>query len=87
MEEEKFGPYVKKVGDLYYPAGRPRIRTPNLFQEPTWEVRREGDRFLFEFLVARQGGGTDIHEISEAEFEAVKAEKMSFEDLIKKYDR
>jgi hypothetical protein len=66
---------------------RPRLRTDDLFQEPTWEVRREGSKYLFEFLAARQGGGTDSHEITQEEFEAVKAEDMSFEDLLRKYDR
>jgi hypothetical protein len=87
MDENKFGPYVKKIGDVYYPMGRPRLRTDDLFQEPTWEVRREGSRYLFEFLAARQGGGTDTHEITQEEFEAVKAEQMLFEDLLRKYDR
>lgn len=66
---------------------RPRIRTPDLFQEPDWDVKRVDDRYYFSFQAARHGGGVDVHEIKKSEFLSVLAEEMSFDDLIRKYDR
>lgn len=66
---------------------RPILRTPDLFQERTWSVRREEERYLFEFWAARQGGGTDIYEISKEDFDGVLSGKLVLEDLARKYCR
>lgn len=83
---KKFGQNVKKIGDKYYPLGRPIIHTEDLYQEKTWSVWRDGDKYFFEFLVARQGASTDKYIITQAEFEGVKKGYITFDDLIRKYD-
>ena len=85
--ENKFGPYITKIGKKYYPQGRPIIHTEKLWQEKNWEVRQETDgKCFFEFLVARHGGGTDTYEITEDEFDNVKNGILTFENLIKLTD-
>jgi len=71
--EDKFGPYVKKIGKKFYPQGRPTVRSENLWREKYWEVRREVDgKCYFETLNGAHGGGVIVYEISEEEFSAVK---------------
>ncbi|KIN75177.1 hypothetical protein Z945_5 [Sulfitobacter noctilucae] len=63
---------------------RPIIHSHDLWQEEFWNVRRDSDGTCsFSFLAARQGGGTDTYEITEAEFEDVKAGKLTYADLIR----
>ncbi|KZK78981.1 hypothetical protein PsAD46_04460 [Pseudovibrio sp. Ad46] len=80
-------PYLTKVGDTYYPKGRPIIHSDTLWQEKTWEAyMMEDGRCYFGFLVSRQGGGTDIYEISVDEFNGIKAGKLTYDDLIRLTD-
>ncbi len=84
MSENDFGPYVRKIGNKYYPQGRPVVHSENLWRERTWEVRREsGGRCVFEQMSGAHGGGVVLYEISEQEFEAVKKSEISFEDLVR----
>ncbi len=81
--EDKFGPYVKKIGKKFYPQGRPTVRSENLWREKYWEVRREVDgKCYFETLNGAHGGGVIVYEISEEEFSAVKKGHLSFDGLI-----
>lgn len=73
-----------KYGNL---TQRHKIRTPDLFQEANWDVKRINDRYYFSFQAARHGGGVDVHEITKSEFLSVLAEEMSFDDLISRYDK
>jgi hypothetical protein len=87
MVDGKFGLYIKKIGDKYYPQGRPIVHTDKLWQEKTWEVRQSNDgRCFFEFLAARHGGGTDTYQITADEFECVKDGRLGFDDLIRLTD-
>jgi hypothetical protein len=78
-----------KLPKYKYVDLKPReiIHSENLWQEATWEARREEDgRCYFEFLVARQAGGTDTYEISDDEFSAIKSGELKFDDLLKLTD-
>lgn len=82
-ENDRFGPYVKKVGKKYYPGGRPAIHSEDLWREKTWEARRVSDgRCYFEKMSGAHGGGVIVYEISEQEFESIKQGKLSYEDLV-----
>ena len=79
----KFGPYVKKIGDTYYPIGRPSIHSETLWREQDWEARKEADgSCYFEFQASAQGGGSIVYAISDGEFERIKSGELTFEDMI-----
>ena len=81
--KNEFEPNILKIGEKYYPKGRPIIHTENLWQEKSWEVRQNTDgKCFFEFLASRQGGGTDTYEITKDEFENVKTGNLTFDELI-----
>ncbi|KZC98599.1 MULTISPECIES: hypothetical protein [unclassified Thalassospira] len=84
----KFGPHLKKIGNKYYPMGRPSIHSDNLWREQDWEARREEDgTCYFEFQASAQGVGSITYEISDDEFESIKEGKLSFESLIRVTDK
>lgn len=63
---------------------RPIIHSENLWQEKTWEARRdESGQCYFEFLSAWHGGGTIAYKITEEEFESIKSGDLNFEDLLR----
>lgn len=67
---------------------RPVIHNDDLFQEPSWDARRDEDgRCYFTFLAAGHGMGAISYEISRDEFENVKAGRLVFEDLLNLTDR
>lgn len=85
--EDRFGPHVKKIGDKYYPMGRPTIHAENLWRERMWEVRRDLNGYCsFEFLGAAQGAGTITYELTVKEFDAVKLGDLTYKDLIELTD-
>ncbi len=84
----KFGPGFKKIGNKYYPMGRPAVHSENLWREQDWEARREEDgSCYFEFRASAQGDGSITYEISEEEFESIKSGNLSFERLIRITDK
>ena len=84
----KFGPHVKKIGNMYYPMGRPSVPSDNLWRAQDWEARREEDgTCYFEFQASAQGVGSITYEISNDEFESIKEGKLSFESLIRITDQ
>ncbi|AJD51758.1 MULTISPECIES: hypothetical protein [Thalassospira] len=75
-----------EFGKTYYPP-KPEITvTDNLVKGPGWKVERFGTEFIFEFLAARHGGGVDRYKVTAEEFEELKLGRLSFEELLKKYD-
>lgn len=76
-----------EIGKTYYPRHRGISVSSNKILGPGWLIRRDGGDIIFEFMAARQGGGEESYLITEEDFEATKAGKMTFEDLLKKYDR
>ncbi|QPO11990.1 hypothetical protein IT893_00170 [Thalassospira sp. A40-3] len=75
-----------EFGKTYYPPKPEVIVTDNLVKGPGWKVERLGAEFIFEFLAARHGGGVDRYKVTAEEFEELKLGRLSFEDLLKKYD-
>jgi hypothetical protein len=75
-----------EVGKTYYPSEQEITITTNLVCGNGWQVEQIGNKFVFEFLASRHGGGVDKHEITAKEFEMLKQGNISFEDLLKKYD-
>lgn len=76
-----------EIGKMYYPPKEEITVSENLVRGPGWKVEKKGDAFVFEFLAARHGGGTDAYEITEKEFSDLKAGYLHFEDLMIKYDQ
>ncbi len=74
-------------GKTYHPSKSKTVVEDDRVTGPDWKVFREGKKYLFEFLAARHGGGTDSHVITEDEFKATKTGEMTFQDLLRKYDR
>ncbi len=75
-----------EIGKTYYPPKHETIVTASLVKGDGWQVEKIGGEFIFEFLAARHGGGVDRYSITSDEFEAVKLGKLSYQDLLKKYD-
>lgn len=75
-----------EFGKTYYPPKRELIVTDNSVKGPGWKVERLGEEFIFEFLAARHGGGVDRYKVTAEEFEELKLGRLSFEELLRKYD-
>ncbi|KGK42906.1 hypothetical protein LH51_03650 [Nitrincola sp. A-D6] len=83
IEDSRFGPYVKKTGNKYYPIGRSVIHSENLWREKNWEARRDSDgRCYFEQMNGAHGGGVIIYELTEQEFERIKQGELSYDGLV-----
>jgi hypothetical protein len=76
-----------EVGKTYYPPSQEVTITDNLVCGSGWQVEKIGSVFLFEFLAARHGGGVERHNIAADEFELMKQKKLTFADVLKKYDK
>ena len=74
------------AGKKYFPKTNSVSTGNDFIKGRTWKIQKKDNKFIFEFLAARHGGGTDQHEITEHEFEAVKDGRLNFEDLLIKYD-
>lgn len=75
-----------KIGVTVFPKPRELKISANCVTGPFWKAERVGTQVVLEFLASRHGGGTDRHEISEADFLALKEGQITGEDLIRKYD-
>ena len=84
IEDHRFGPHVKKIGNKYYPIGRPVVHSEDLWREKNWEARRgSDDRCYFEKMNGAQSGGVIVYELSEHEFELIKLGELTYDDLVK----
>ncbi|RMC37831.1 hypothetical protein [Paracoccus alkanivorans] len=61
------------------------IFEPNRILGPTWSIEKVGDRYIYEYMSGGLAGGLKRHEITKADFEDVRAGRMSDYDLLLKY--
>lgn len=75
-----------EVEKTCYPPSQEVTITDSLVRGSGWQVEKIGNVFVFEFLAARHSGGVDRHNIKADEFELLKQKKLTFTDLLEKYD-
>ncbi len=76
-----------KMGETYYPSKKRNEISENYIRGPGWKVELVSGQYVFEFLASRHGGGVDCYALTEDEFNQVKSDNLSFEDLLNLTDR
>lgn len=76
-----------EVGKTYYPKKQQNAASDSVIRGQGWKVKKLTDRYIFEFLAARHGGGVDQYELTKEEFTKVQNGSLSFNDLIDLTDR
>ncbi|WP_409524703.1 hypothetical protein [Nitrincola sp. MINF-07-Sa-05] len=76
-----------EMGKTYYPKKQHLDVSDTLVRGAGWKAEKLADRYFFEFLAARHGGGVDRYELTKDEFDMVRDGKLSFDDLILMTDR
>ena len=75
-----------EYGKTIYPKKRGIEVHSDSVKGPTWSIERQGQRYVFEYLSGDHSGQVKRHDVTEADFEEVRAGRMTDYDLLLKYE-
>lgn len=77
--------FYEEVPFQYSKKGGDDRESDHEFLRDSWSVRKQGERFIFEYISGELAGSLKVIEVSDADAQQLMASQISAEEIYRKY--